>query len=132
MPAEVRYVIFHLSEVLVAINEYWVRRKIALPVGDVTPSLKPDSLACVVLTVAGDEVPEHAKELIIEGNELAAALILFCRSRKIPLPATADKSLTVVGEHLGLVLSLVPDGGLFEDLQPTQILKHSPPATMQR
>jgi len=36
---------------------------------------------------------------------LAAALILYCRDRRIPLPANAKKSLRRVGEQVGLVVT---------------------------
>jgi len=127
MPAEVRYVIFHISEAVVAINEYWIRRKMPLPMGAVKPSLNPNGLASIILKVSAPDVLNSVTELTVESNELAAALILFCRSRKIPLPASADKSLTVVGQHLGLVLSLNVDEDLHSDLHPAEIIKRSPP-----
>ena len=127
MPAEVRYVIFHLSEAVVAITEYWTRRKMPLPIGTVVPSLNPNGLASILLKVSGDDDREAPTEIKIETIELAAALILYCRARKIPLPATAEKSLTVVGRHLGLILTLNADETLFADLRPSEILMQSPP-----
>ena len=45
------------------------------------------------------------REVVIEGPALAAALILHCRDRRIPLPTNAKKSLRRVGDQVGLVVT---------------------------
>jgi len=42
----------------------------------------------------------------VAGAKLAAALILFCITRKVPLPANAQKALSVVNNHLALRVTL--------------------------
>jgi hypothetical protein len=41
--------------------------------------------------------------VLVETPDLAAALILYCRDRGIPLPYKATKSLQVIDERLCLV-----------------------------
>ena len=48
------------------------------------------------------------QEMVVESTTLAAALILYCRDRKIPLPASADKSLQRFGDQIGLIATYNP------------------------
>ena len=50
--------------------------------------------------------PGERSTLILAGRDALGAAILYCRSRHVPLPMKADKSLAIVGGHLALVLSL--------------------------
>ena len=52
--------------------------------------------------------------MIIEGPVLAAALILFCHDKRIPLPAAGDKSLQCFGDQLGLVVAINPKQDEFQ------------------
>jgi len=49
---------------------------------------------------------DGAKELELKPNEVGAALIKFCRLKKIPLPKRATKSLAANDGQIILVLSL--------------------------
>jgi hypothetical protein len=51
---------------------------------------------------------EQPHEVAVEGAPLATALILFCQSRHIPLPANAEKALRLMGGKIGLVLTTNP------------------------
>ena len=51
---------------------------------------------------------ETIETLEFTSAEVAAALILFCRRRRIPLPRHAEKSLRVIGGELCLVTSSRP------------------------
>jgi hypothetical protein len=42
----------------------------------------------------------------IGGEKLAAALILFCRERRVPMPAKAPKKLMLVNNTIALSLSI--------------------------
>jgi len=92
MPSEVRQLLFQSREIIVAVMEYCQRRGLALPLGT----------ASRIVIVAGE--PVHAVldiatdlgqtvEIEVNAEMLAAALILYCINRKIPLPAEADKRL---------------------------------------
>lgn len=45
------------------------------------------------------------REIEMDENEVAAMLILFCRTLKVPLPRTASKSIEVEGENIALIVS---------------------------
>jgi hypothetical protein len=124
MPTEMRHLLFRPTEVVQAIRQYQRRLGLALPAGTVQ-SCGPEYYA------EGQEVrfrltivPDHVQgkrvvarqtvtpeEMTIEGPALAAALILYCRDRHIPLPAGADKALQIfAGGQLCLVSTMNPWG----------------------
>ena len=121
MPKELRHLLFRPPEVVQAVKEYHRRIGDPLPAGAVarcgpetadaavqfriilTPDLVAAADGSLVAAVGGER-----QELLIEGPTLAAALILHCRDRKIPLPAAADKSLQRFGEQVCLIVTLNP------------------------
>jgi len=103
MPGEVRLVIFNDVEVLNALTEYRKRRREPLPSSvdvEVTIRDKPRILVTLAIVPEGKRMP---LEFVFEGEELAAALIMYCIGRKIPLPATgAAKTIRLVGDSVAL------------------------------
>lgn len=103
MPGEVRHIIFSKFEVMSALTEYRKRRNEPLPSSDhvaVTIRDKPKIVVDLAIVPEGKQMP---LELVFEGEELAAALIMFCIDRKIPMPATGvSKTIQLVGESIAL------------------------------
>lgn len=103
MPGEIRLIIFDRIEVLNALTEYRKRRGKPLPSSDpveVTIRDKPKILVTLAIVPEGKQAPI---EFVFEGEELAAALIMYCIRRKIPLPATGvSKSIQLVGDSIAL------------------------------
>ena len=122
MPSELRHIVFRPAEVVEAVEEYFRRLGTPLPPGSIVECgpVRDDGFDGKVsfsITIApdapwGDPNPwidaEGRTEVVVEGPALAAALILFCRSRRIPMPATADKSLQRIGSQICLVATLSP------------------------
>jgi hypothetical protein len=116
-----RHILFRPAEVVQAVREYQVRIQQPLPQGVVTdcgPEVSEAGGAvrfrmCISLNQGkpSSELKTVRQDILIEGPTLAAALILFCRDRKIPLPASADKSLQRFGDQIGLVTTYNPRGG---------------------
>ena len=107
MPMEMRHIVFTSNEVLRSITQYRHRRREPLPAGTISNLRiveKPD--VHVVLSITGD-TSKTADELVFQGAELAAALVMFCIERKIPLPAArAKKTLRVFDKQLGLEVAI--------------------------
>ncbi len=103
MPGEVRHIIFSELEVLTALTEYRKRRSQPLPSSEdieVTIRDKPKILVTLAIVPKGKKIPI---EFVFEGENLAAALIMYCIGRKIPLPATGvSKSIRLVGDSIAL------------------------------
>ena len=120
MPSELRHLLFRPPEVVQAVKEYHRRLGTPLPVGTVMqcgPECEGAGGAVrfriVIEPDPADGTPprpgeEARQELVIEGPALAAALILHCRDRRIPLPANADKSLQRFGEQVCLIATINP------------------------
>ena len=103
MPGEIRLIIFKEVEVLSALTEYRRRRSKPLPSSqdvEVTIRDKPKILVTLAIVPEGKKMP---LEFVFEGEELAAALIMYCIGRKIPLPATGvSKTIRLVGDSIAL------------------------------
>jgi hypothetical protein len=94
MPIEVRHVLFDRAEVQAALLAYHRRRalpKRSLSVADFTVEDSPVLRA--FLSFLDDEGTLDVVEFA--GTEIAAALILYCRQTRVPLPARASKELKV-------------------------------------
>ena len=106
MPSEIRHILFQDAEVAKAVRTYRERTG--------TVVIAADSASYTIdRTGPGEEVRfsltvgsgGQTQTLSASGSELAAALILFCRSQRIPLPAGASKSLQRFGGQLCLVVT---------------------------
>jgi hypothetical protein len=97
MPSEIRRLLFRSRETIVAVTEYFQRRGIALPSGTASRIVIIEAeQAHASLEIATDS--GGTVEIEVTAEMLAAALILYCINRKIPLPAEADKRLQRVQE----------------------------------
>ncbi len=103
MPGEVRHIIFSEVEVLNALTEYRRRRNEPLPSSEkvkVTIRDKPRIVVNLAIVPEGKQMP---LEFVFEGEELGAALIMYCIRRKIPLPAAGvSKTIRLVGGNIAL------------------------------
>ncbi|NBB84018.1 MAG: hypothetical protein GVY28_11510 [Alphaproteobacteria bacterium] len=103
MPSEIRYIAFPPVEVVRAIGEYQRRRGKPLPLGPVvgfdvyaTPAIEAS------LKIAHPETGDE-RTVAVRAESLGAALVLFCISNRIPVPAKAQK-LLFAGKDGGVVL----------------------------
>jgi hypothetical protein len=103
MATEIRQIVFKQTEVCAAINDYRRRRNEPLPVGTIDGiafSEGPDVTATLTIkNNAGDNIA-----VTLSREAVAAALILFCINRKIPLPAKGQKKLQKIGDSVGLTI----------------------------
>ena len=104
MTTEVRQIIFQQTEVCAAIQDYRRRRNEPLPAGSIMGisfGNQPDINATLKIQAQSDN---SLISVILPTEVLAAALILFCINRKIPLPAKAQKKLLRVDDSVGLLI----------------------------
>lgn len=119
VPSEIRQLSFSPAEVVQAVKEYYRRSGQPLPGGSIV-SCGGEAEAGLVrfrITVMLDPVKEKnatqpgkpiRQEVVIEGPALAAALILSCRDRRIPLSSHANKSLRSIGDQVCLIATINP------------------------
>ena len=120
MPTELRHLLFQPAEVLDALREYYRRLDSPLP-ADGVAWCGPEGAESqdgavgfrVVFTppaakarVPGRLVENTQREMVVDSHVLAAALILYCRDRRIPLPAIATKSLQRFGSQVCLIATI--------------------------
>lgn len=116
MTVEIRYIAFTPNEVVRAVADYRRRRGKPLPVGPVTGLDVYASPAIEVsLKIAHPERGDE-RTVAVRAEQLAAALVLYCISSRIPVPARAQKTL-FAGRDGGVVLGYAM--GLSSEDQPT-------------
>jgi len=132
MPSELRHILFRPCEVAQAVKEYHRRMKTPLPPGTIVRCgaeceklggalrfrlvLAPDPIDASPLKPGED----GRQEVVVEGPALAAALILFCHDKRIPLPAASDKTLQRFGDQVGLIITINPRQ---DELPPVERLR---------
>ena len=113
MPSELRHILFRPSEVVEALRNHQARIGQPIPRGQVL-DCGADGSGAAALRFRLELAPEPAhafgsalktvkQEFVFDAPTITAALINYCRDRKIPLPANAEKSLRQFGEQVGLI-----------------------------
>lgn len=106
MPSEVRIIVFTPEEVLEAIegfNAHADKRLFRGATIDCHVRKHPRVHAILEVERAGGE---EIDTVDLNASQLAAALISYCRERRIPLPRSAKKELDVIDSQLVLRLEV--------------------------
>lgn len=104
MPLDLRTTIFSEDELVEALLEYAKRNHIELPptrVDSVDVMWEPKLSA--TLTFKKDAL-DRAEKMTYDGNEVAAAVILYCHRYKEPVPHFAEKGLKPYDGGIQLLL----------------------------
>jgi hypothetical protein len=105
MPTEERRIIFTNEEVVGAVQALYHRAKEVFPPGNVWNIAISEDNGCQIDCDVVDGKGRRDR-ITLAGERLAAALILHCILHKIPLPAKAQQSLTIVHGNLALNIIL--------------------------
>ena len=105
---ELRCIVFEDGELIKAIIAHGQRTGKTMPLGQISSfeiERKPEVVARMVITSdAGQKATVPTS-----GAELAAAMIAYCIDRRVPVPANAAKSITVIDGHVALKVTMRPD-----------------------
>lgn len=106
MISEVRYLLFGEQDLLRAMIEYRKSRNQPLPAGTIAEFKiqRKHPVTCTV-SIHGDKAGKKT-DIIFTNDVMCAALISYCRYKRIPLPVKAEKELQVFGERVGMLISL--------------------------
>jgi hypothetical protein len=110
MPSELRMIVFSEREVTEALIAFDIAHRQSWPEGKIVAVHFQDgdaiSIEIELLLINGTH-----RRIALDAARVAAALIEYCRSKKIPLARQARKSLQVVFRQLSLCLTQdAPDG----------------------
>jgi len=121
MASEIRHILFQPPEVVQAVGQYYRRVGRPVPNGDVVRCRADGGLPGVPvrfkITLSPEQgsaanrksrsaKPSEEFSVIVEETDIAAALIMACRTLKIPLPSKSGKTVQVFGEQIGLVFTM--------------------------
>lgn len=118
MPSEVRHLVFRQAEVVRALTDYHDRINTILPPGEIVGGAPEELAGSLVFRLKVAPLPSAGaanksgatNDVVVRDTVLVAALILFCRGRRIPLPASASKSLVILGGQTCLVVKTTDRG----------------------
>ena len=107
MTKELRQIMFGPSEIIAAITEYHRRRSFSMPRGKALRCYIADEpVLSATLFIEADNA--GIIEMSIDAENLGAALILYCITRKIPLPAESDKRLRKLTDETAALFLVKP------------------------
>lgn len=96
MPQEDRYITFTNEEVYKALHAMCMQKDIPLPASSrITHIQKEANEPDAVSMILENPISKDLKKEIYKDDFLAAALMVYCRACKIPLPKNAQKSITL-------------------------------------
>lgn len=103
MAKEVRCILFSSEEVLSAVSEFLTRKVQGLDPYEVkgVELIEAGSVVCVRASYASQK-----GALELDGNELMAAVLMFCRRVRIPLSNRSAKKLELANGSLVLAMSM--------------------------
>ncbi len=106
MATEIRQILFNDGELVRAVSDFRKKRGGALPAGQIRSiALRDRPQIGVDLTISPDR-DAPGVSVSLEGDELGAALVMYCINANIPLPATGvTKTLAMIDGRIALVIT---------------------------
>jgi len=104
MPTEIRHILFTDDDATTALRAYcqsFGRRFPDNPIFSLTGGKQP--FVTISSPADGDD---EEKNLTFASEDLLSSLLLFCRKKKIPLPAHGEKIITTLHRRLTLVIKV--------------------------
>ena len=105
MPTETRSITFAPHEIVAAVADFHLRRKMPIPKGKIVTmsfTAPPEIEGHFQVLADGETMPA---DFVLKSETLAAALVFYCINRSIPMPALAQKQLRRHGDGLELLIS---------------------------
>ncbi|WP_448203569.1 hypothetical protein [Azospirillum sp. sgz302134] len=102
---ELRCLVFTDQEVVKAVLDRRRRMREPLPSGTVGKVTYRTAQGVETrIQVTGDEGDDRS--MVLHEAEVAAALVAYCMSRKVPLPVDSDKMLHLINDSLTLMITM--------------------------
>ncbi|HAY50238.1 MULTISPECIES: hypothetical protein [Thalassospira] len=105
---EIRCIVFEDGELIKALVAHGRRTGKSLPPGQISSfEIERSKEVVARMTITSDEGQKTV--IPTSGAQLAAAMIAYCIDRKVPVPAHAAKSITVIDDHVALKITMAGD-----------------------
>ncbi|MEI8394821.1 MAG: hypothetical protein WCF85_08810 [Rhodospirillaceae bacterium] len=102
---EFRCIVFNEQEAITAVIERRRKQREALPIATIKGLVyQTDGEYTSILNLIDDYGKKI--ELPIPRAEMAAALVNYCLTRKIPMPMAAKKNIEVIGSDITLLMTI--------------------------
>ena len=106
MPNEMRKIVFTVEELQAALVNYALRTNKKLPNATIDNILVEEKEGVTANIVYMRDGTEEAKSVEFTPNDVAAAIILYCSTRKIPLPRDAKKVVVPIEDTVGMIIKI--------------------------
>ena len=106
MPSEMRKLVFSIEELQAALVNYSLRTNKKLPNSTIDHIEVEGKEGVTATIVYMREGTEEAKSVEFAQNDVAAAIILYCNSRNIPLPRDAKKVVVPIEDSVGMIVKM--------------------------
>ena len=113
MPTEFRRVVFPNQELRQALSEYDAPEREPMPAGDIVAVAILEKPAGTVQVTLLDTTQNVTFTANFTASHIAAALIRYCITHKVPIPKHSRKSLRLMGDNRALDI-VVREGNLAE------------------
>ena len=106
MPNEMRKIVFTADELQAAMGNYALRTNKKLPNATIDNILVEEKEGVTATIVYMRDGTEEAKSVEFTTNDVAAAIILYCSTRQIPLPRDAKKVVVPIEDSVGMIIKI--------------------------
>ena len=106
MPSETRKLAFTQAELQAALVNYALRSDMKLPNANIENIFVSNESDTTVRLVFQPNTADEVKEVEFSQEHVAAGIILYCRSRGIPLPRDSRKVLLVENDSVSMMMQV--------------------------
>lgn len=119
MVIETRALIFDQIELMQAAHAYCLRTGVEMPPGEMRTAKVGDEAAAIV-RFRFDAAADGPGEITLSFHQMAAALIMHCRTVGIPVPRYARKRLEPIGDGIVMKIRLAENAGEAQEAPPEE------------
>ncbi|SVD36882.1 uncharacterized protein METZ01_LOCUS389736, partial [marine metagenome] len=106
VPNEMRKIVFTADELQAALVNYALRTNKKLPNATINNILVEEKEGVTATIVYMRDGTDEAKSVEFTPNDVAAAIILYCNTRQIPLPRDAKKVVIPIEGSVGMIIKI--------------------------
>ncbi len=106
MPMELRKLFFQAGELQAAAVSHCLRSRMTLPDANITGVETQDNADAMLILRFSPDNPADRDQVVLNQDEVAAALIRYCKDNQIPLPRRGQKALSAEDGGISLLVNV--------------------------